>query len=160
LAPVVVALLVVVVAVAVVFGLIGVTLAGLGRHRSRTRDQASTIFTLRTAVVAMVQAATQGYEVAADDGSDGGRRRVGTPWASVDSTVRPTITTQLPLIQDAQLRRLTTELLEATRRLSLAGDTDEGARLCGEVDDLHKRFRTRSNEVVRELNLGRVPPGR
>lgn len=137
----VVAFVIFVVAVAVVVAVIALTMAGLGRHRSRTRDQASTIFTLRTAVVALVQTSTQG-------------------WTAVDPSVRPTVVAQLPLVQDGQLRQLTTELLEATRRLASGGPTEEGDELRAEVDDLHERFRWRSNEVVRELNLGRVPRGR
>ena len=151
--------MIVVVAVAVIIGLIGVIAVGLGRRRSRTSDQASTIFALRTAVVALVQAATQGYEVAADDAEGGERRRVGTPWTSVDSTVRSRVTAQLPLVRDDRLRQLTTDLLEATRRLGAAGGGAEGAALCRQVDELHERFRARSNEVVRDLNLGRIPRG-
>ncbi|MEN3315349.1 MAG: hypothetical protein V7605_1583 [Acidimicrobiaceae bacterium] len=135
----VVALVIVVVTVAVVAAVIALTTAGLGRHRSRTRDQASTIFALRTAVVALVQTSTQG-------------------WTAVDASVRPTVVAQLPLVQDGQLRQLTTELLEATRLLASGGTTDDGDALRAEVDELHEQFRWRSNEVVRELNLGRVPP--
>lgn len=139
LAPVVVALVVVVVAVAVVAGLIGLTLGGLGRHRSRTRDQESTIYTLRTAVVALVQTSTQG-------------------WTAADSSVRPTIVAQLPLISDGELRQLTNDLLDTTRRLgSPGGNPEERQRLHDELDDRHERFRLRSNEVIRELKLGRVP---
>jgi len=138
--PVVVALVVVVVAVTVLVGASSVILARMRRHRSRTRDQASTIFTLRTAVVALVQTSTQG-------------------WTAVDASVRPTVVGQLPLIQDSELRQLTNELLETTRRLAAAGNTEEGKGLRDEVDDLHERFRWRSNEVVRQLNLGRVPRG-
>jgi len=138
--PVVVALVVVAVAVTVLVGVGSVILGRMRRHRSRTRDQASTIFTLRTAVLALVQTSTQG-------------------WTAVDASVRPTVVAQLPLLQDSELRQLTTELLETTRQLAATGDAESGAGLRDEVDDLHERFRWRSNEVVRQLNLGRVPRG-
>ena len=138
--PIVVALVIVVAAVAVVLGVIGLTLGGLRRHRSRTRDQTSTIYTLRTAVVALVQTSSQG-------------------WTGADSSIRPTVEAQLQLIQDGELRHLTSELLETTRRLAVAGngETEEVKRLHDELDDLHTRFRMRSNDVIRELKLGRVP---
>ena len=134
----VVALVIVVVAVAVVIGVIFLTLTVLGRHRSRTSDQASTIFALRTAVVALVQTSTQG-------------------WTSVDATVRPAVVAQLPLIQDAELRQLTNELLEATRHLRAVGNSEETAGLRDDVQALHDRFRWRCSDVLRELNLGRIP---
>jgi len=151
-----VALIVVAAAVTVVLGVIGVVLAALRRRRSRTTDQAGTIFALRTAVVALVQAATQGYEVTAADGEVAERRRVGTPWAPVDAAVRPRVAAQLSLVQDDELRQLADELLHATRQLGLAAG-EEGESLCRRVDSLHERFRMRSNEVVRELSLRRVP---
>ncbi len=80
-------------------------------------------------------------------------------WTAVDASVRPTVVAQLPLIQDGELRQLTNELLEATRQLAAAGNAEAAAGLRSEVDDLHERFRWRSNEVVRQLNLGRVLPG-
>ena len=137
-APVVVALLVVVVAVVVLLGVIGLTLGGLRRHRSRTTDQTSTIYALRTAVVALAQTSSQG-------------------WTAADASIRPAVTAQLPLIQDGELRRLTDALLHTTDRLASAGDADDKMRLQQEVDDLHQRFRMRSNDVIRELKLGRVP---
>jgi len=141
LAPIAVALVIVVVAVTVVIGAVYVTLAGLGRHRSRTRDQTSTIFTLRTAVVALAQTSAQG-------------------WTGVDSSVRPAVVAQLPLIQDAELRHLTNQLLETTSRLAATTDPVGNTDLRGEVDALHERFRHRCNEVIRELKLGRVPRSR
>ncbi len=137
-APIAVAFVVVVAAVTIVIGLTYLTLAGLRRHRSRTRDQTSTIYTLRTAVVALAQTSAQG-------------------WTAVDSSVRPAVVAQLPLIQDVELRQLTNELLETTRRLAAMPDPVANERLREEVDDLHERFRARSNEVIRELKLGRVP---
>ncbi len=137
-APIVVALVTVVVAVTVVIGLISLTLGGLGRHRSRGRDQTTTIYTLRTAVVALAQTSAQG-------------------WTSVDSSLRPTIVSQLPLIQDVELRQLTNQLLDTTRRLAAVTDPVASEDLREEVDTLHEQFRRRSNEVIRELKLGRVP---
>lgn len=128
------------IAVTVLVGVGSVILGRMRRHRGRTRDQASTIFTLRTAIVALVQTSTQG-------------------WTAVDGSVRPTVVSQLPLIQDSELRQLANELLETTRQLAAAGNAEAGAGLRDEVDDLHERFRWRSNEVVRQLNLGRVPRG-
>lgn len=121
-----------------IVGLIGLTLTGLGRHRSRTRDQTSTIYTLRTSVMALAQTSALG-------------------WTAVDSSVRPTIVAQLPLIQDVELRRLTNELLDTTGRLAAMPDPVENTSLRQEVDDLHERFRARSNEVIRQLKLGRIP---
>jgi len=138
LSTVVVALVVVAAAVTVVIGLLYITLTGMGRHRSRTRDQTSTIYTLRTAVVALAQTSAQG-------------------WTSVDASVRPTIVAQLPLIQDVELRQLTNELLETTRQLAAVADPVENESLRESVEALHERFRMRSNEVIRELKLGRVP---
>jgi len=140
LSPIVVALVIVVAAVTLVLGLIFVVLGGLGRHRSRTTDQTSTIYTLRTAVAALAQTSAQG-------------------WTAVDSNVRPAVMAQLPLIRDAELRQLTNELLETTRRLAAVADPVENTDLRDEVDALHERFRGRSNEVIRELRLGRVPRG-
>jgi len=138
LAPIAVAFVIVVAAVAIVIGLTYLTLVGLGRHRSRTSDQTSTIYALRTAVVALAQTSAQG-------------------WTAVDSSVRPAVVAQLPLIQDVELRQLTNELLETTRRLATMPDPVENTVLRKEVDDLHERFRARTTEVIRELKLGRVP---
>jgi len=140
LSPIVVALVIVVVAVTVVLGLIFGILGGLGRHRSRTTAQTSTIYTLRTAVASLAQTSAQG-------------------WTAVDSSARPAVMAQLPLIRDAELRQLTNDLLETTRQLAAVADPVENRDLREEVDSLHGRFRERSNEVIRELRLGRVPRG-
>jgi hypothetical protein len=150
----VVLLVVVVLAVAVIVAAILVGMALATRHRSRTSDQASTVFALQMALYAMVQASRPTLNGSSDNGQ--GPSRPGTG----DGEARERVLRQLELVEDVELRQITGQLLEHSGRLLTTTDAASAARLQGEVETLQERFRSRTTEVVRDLNLRRLQGGR
>ena len=148
----------VVFALVVVGTLVWVFLVWLGRHQSRTRDQASTVHALQMALFGLVMASRQRFDAVSGNGR-GDWRGGDAPWVAADAKIRPTVQRNLPLIEDVQLKQLTTELLDCTGRLFVAADPAEAARLNSEVEALHERFRARTTEVVRALAVRRVARG-
>jgi hypothetical protein len=63
-------------------------------------------------------------------------------------------------VEDVELRRITTQLLEHSQRLRSATDAATAARLEQEAYALQERFRARTTEVVRGINLRRLSRGR
>ena len=63
---------------------------------------------------------------------------------------------QLSLVEDAELKNLTVGLLESSRQLLLTSDPAAAARLWQEVEATHERFRKRTVDVIRSLNLRRL----
>ena len=124
------------------------------RHRSRTSDQASTVFALQMALYAMVQASRPTLNGSTDNGRGPSRPGPG------DGQARQRVLRQLELVEDVELRRITGQLLEHSRRLLATTDAASAAHLQSEVDTLQERFRARTTEVVRELNLRRLQRGR
>ena len=120
------------------------------RHRSRTSDQASTVFALQMALYAMVQASRPTLDGANQNGHGPARPGRG------DGRALETVLKQLQLVEDVQLRQITGQLLEHSRRLASTADATMAARLQAEVDTLQERFRDRTTEVVRAINLRRL----
>jgi hypothetical protein len=129
-------------------------MAFAARHRSRTSDQASTVFALQMALYAMVQASRPTLNGSADNGHGPSRPGPG------DTEARHRVLKQLELVEDVELRRITGELLEHSRRLLTTTDAASATRLQSEVETLQDRFRSRTTEVVRDLNLRRLQGGR
>ena len=127
---------------------LGMTLAT--RHRSRTTDQASTVFALQMALYAMVQASRPTLNGSTDNGHGPLRPGAG------DGDARQRVLKQLELVEDVELRRITGQLLEHSDRLLTTTDAASAARLQGEVETLQERFRSRTTDVVRDLNLRRL----
>jgi hypothetical protein len=146
----VVFLVVVVLAVVVIIAAIVGGMAFATRHRSRTTDQASTVFALQMALYAMVQASRPALNGSSDNGH--GAARPGTG----DGQARERVLKQLELVEDMELRQITGQILEHSRRLLTTTDAASAARLQGEVDTLQERFRSRTTDVVRGLNLRRL----
>ena len=146
----VVLLVVVVLAVLVIVAAIVGGMALAARHRSRTADQASTVFALQMALYAMVQASRPSLNGSAENGQGPARPGAG------DGQARERVLKQLALVEDVELRQITGQLLEHSRRLLMTTDGASAARLQGEVDTLQERFRSRTTEVVRDLNLRRL----
>jgi hypothetical protein len=146
----VVLLVVVVLAVVVIVASILLGMALAARHRSRTSDQASTVFALQMALYAMVQASRPTLNGSTDNGHAPVRPGPG------DGQARQRVLKQLELVGDVELRQITGQLLEHSRRLLSATDTASAARLQREVETLQERFRSRTTEVVRDLNLRRL----
>jgi hypothetical protein len=146
----VVLLVVVVVAVVVIVASIFVGMTLAARHRSRTSDQASTVFALQMALYAMVQASRPNLNGSTDNGRGPLRPGAG------DGEARQRVLKQLELVEDVELRQITGQLLEHSRRLLTTTDAASAARLQAEVDTLQERFRTRTTDVVRDLNLRRL----
>ena len=128
--------------------LMGMALAD--RHRSRTSDQASTVFALQMALYAMVQASRPTFNGSSDNGQGPSQPGPG------DAQARQRVLKQLELVEDVELRRITDQLLEHSHRLLTTTDAIAAARLQGEVETLQERFRSRTTEVVRDLNLRRL----
>ena len=146
----VVLVVVVLVAVVLVVASIGVGMRVAERRRSRTSDQASTLFTLQMALYAMVQASRPPL----DGVSHNGRGPVSP--AGGDGPARETVRRQLRLVEDAQVRQITGQLLECSHRLRAATDAASAARLWHEAEALQERLRGRSTEVVRKIGLRRL----
>ena len=146
----VVLLVVVVLAVVVIVAAIVVGMTLAARHRSRTTDQASTVFALQMALYAVVQASRPALNGSSDNGH--GPLRPGPG----DAQARERALKQLELVEDVELRRITEQLLEHSRRLLTTTDAASAARLQGDVATLQERFRTRTTDVVRDLNLRRL----
>ena len=146
----VVLLVVVVLAVGVIVGAIVVGMSLAARHRSRTTDQASTVFALQMALYAMVQASRPTLNGSSDNGRAPARPGAG------DAQARERVLKQLELVEDVELRQITGQLLEHSRRLLTTTDAASAAGLQAEVDTLQERFRSRTTEVVRNLNLRRL----
>lgn len=146
------------VALVVVGALVWACLVWLGRHQSRTRDQASTVHALQMALFGVVLASRQRFDSVSGNGR-ADRRDGDASWLAADAKVRPTVLENLALIQDGQLKQLTTELLACTERTFVVTDPMEAARLNSEVDVLYGRFRARTTEVVRELAVRRISRG-
>jgi hypothetical protein len=155
-APLVVVLVAVLVTLAILGAVTGISIRLLGRHWSRTRDQESTIHAVQMALFAIVQASRQRVDTASENGQWTRRAAPDAPWSAADARARATALTQLPLMEDDELKRLTRELLEHSRRLLAAPDAATGVRLGGEVDALYRRFGARCTAVLRELALRRV----
>ena len=150
----VVLLVVVVLAVGVIVASIVLGMRIAARHRSRTSDQASTVFALQMALYAMVQASRPSLNGSTDNGQGPARPGRG------DGEARQRVLKQLELVEDVELRQITGQLLEHSRRLLTTTDAASGARLQGEVEALQERFRSRTTDVVRDLNLRRLQRGR
>lgn len=146
----VVLLVVVVLAVVVIFAAIVGGMRVAARHRSRTTDQASTIFALQMALYAMVQASRPALNGSSDNG------HVALRPGTADGEVRRRVLEQLELVEDLELRRITGQMLEHSRQLLATTDVATAARLQGEVDELQERFRSRTTDVVRLINLRRL----
>ncbi len=146
----VVLVIVVVVTVVVLVAAIAVGMGLVTRHRNRTSDQASTVFALQMALYAMVQASRPTLDGASQNGQGPARPGRG------DGQARETVLKQLQLVEDVQLRQLTGQLLENSRRLESTTDSAAAARVQAEVDTLQERFRDRTTEVVRAINLRRL----
>jgi hypothetical protein len=156
-APLVVVVIVaVLVTLATVGAVVGISVRLLGRHWSRTRDQESTVHAVQMALFAMVQASRQRVDAARGNGQWTRRPAPDAPWMAADARARATVLRQLPLVEDDELTQLTRELLEQSRRLLATSDADTGVRLGGEVEALYRRFGARCTAVVRELALRRV----
>ncbi|HEX2192570.1 MAG TPA: hypothetical protein VHH09_05210 [Acidimicrobiales bacterium] len=146
----VVLVVVVLVTVVLVVASIGVGMRAVERHRSRTSDQASTVFALQMALYAMVQASRPTLDGASQNGHGPARPGRG------DGQARETVLKQLQLVEDVQLRQITGQLLEHSRRLESTTDAAAAAQLQAEVDSLQERFRERTTAVVRAINLRRL----
>ena len=145
----VVLVIVVVVAVVVLVAAIAVGMSLATRRRNRT-DQASTVFALQMALYAMVQASRPTLNGASENGHGPVAPGPG------DEQARERVRKQLHLVEDVELRRITSQLLEHSQRLRTASDAATAARLQQEADDLQARFRTRTTDVVRGINLRRL----
>lgn len=146
----VVLVIVVIVAVAVIVAAIALGMGLATRHRNRTSDQASTVFALQMALYGMVQASRPTLNGSSQNG-DGAV--VAGPG---DNQLRERVLKQLQLVEDVELRRITGQLLEHSQRLRTARDAATAARLQEEADALQERFRARTTDVVREINLRRL----
>jgi hypothetical protein len=146
----VVLLVVVVLAVGVIVASIVLGMRIAARHRSRTSDQASTVFALQMALYAMVQASRPSLNGSTDNGQGPARPGPG------DGEARQRVLKQLELVEDVELRQITGQLLEHSRRLLATTDGATAARLQSEVETLQERFRSRTTDVVRDLNLRRL----
>lgn len=144
------------VSVALLGGLVLLGLRWLGRHQSRTSGQESTVYALNMALVGIVVASRQCFEATAGNAEHPSPPRAGGPWLATDARLRPTVERHLSLVEDAQLKQLTAELLDRTRRLYAAGDHAEAARLIAEIETLHEKFRIHRTDVVRALHVSRV----
>lgn len=145
----------VIVALAVIIAVAMVVARVVSRHLSRTRHQASTIFAVQMALAAVVQAALKRADTVSTNGQSASRPGTDGGRTDTDARARQTVTQQLPLVQDVQLKELTHSLLERTRQVHGARDPCEADRLRQEVAALHAGFGHRSTEVVRSLNLRR-----
>lgn len=146
----VVLVLVVVVAIVVIVASIVLGMALASRHRSRTTDQASTVFALQMALYAVVQASRPTLNGSSDNGH--GPVRPGAD----DGQARQRVLKQLELVEDVELRQITALLLDHSRRLLTTTDAASAARIQSEVETLQERFRSRTTDVVRDLNLRRL----
>lgn len=156
LAPFVVVIAIALVALGITGAFVCLGVVLVSRHQSRTRDQRSTVFALQMAVVAMVVAARQRFDAAVQNGQWAEVGSAGTPWVATDTKVRPTVVRQMALVEDVQLKELTTRLLDRTRQLLTTADAREAARLQHEIEGLRARFQARTTEVVRALAVGRL----
>jgi hypothetical protein len=151
---------VVVVVVLVALGAVGATVVlGLrwaDRHLSRTRHQQSTVHALQLALFALVEASRQRFDAATLNGQWPARARVEGSWASAYAQARPTVVRQLALVEDPELKELTSRLLESSGQLLATSDPATAARLWREVEGAHDRLRLRTVEVTRSLNLRRL----
>ena len=129
----VVLFVVVVVAVVLIVASIGVGMNVVARHRSRTSDQASTVFALQMALYAMVQASRPALDGVDHNGHGPALSRAGD---LSDGPLRETVLKQLRLAEDVQLRQITGQLLEQTGQLRAARDPAAAARLRQEVEAL------------------------
>lgn len=145
----------VIVALAVTVATMVLVLRVLSRHLNRTRDQASTIFSVQMALAALVQAALQRADTVSLNGQSPSRPGTGAA-GEADARARQTISRQLSLLQDEQLKGLTHSLLERTRQVHATRDPAEAERLRREVTALHQGFGRRSTDVVRSINLRRT----
>ena len=146
----------VIVALAVTVATVVLVLHVLSRHLNRTRDQASTIFSVQMALAALVQAALQRADTVSLNGQSPSRSGGGDAAVEADARARQTISRQLSLLQDEQLKGLTHSLLERTRQVHATRDPSEAERLRQEVAALHQGFGRRSTDVVRSINLRRT----
>ena len=146
----VVLVIVVVVTVVVLVAAIAVGMGVATRHRKRTSDQASTVFALQMALYAMVQASRPTLNGTSENGQG-----AATPGHG-DTQARERVLRQLQLVEDVELRRITSQLLEHSQRLRTASDAATAARLQREADALQARFRARTTDVVRQINLRRL----
>ncbi len=146
----VVLVVVVVVTVVVLVAAIAVGMGLVTRHRNRTSEQASTVFALQMALYAMVQASRPTLNGTSENG-----RGAAAPGHG-DKEARERVLRQLQLVEDVELRRITSQLLDHSQRLRTASDAATAARLQQEADALQARFRARTTDVVRQINLRRL----
>ena len=150
---VVVALVIVSLAVTVAAVVLGLRV--LSRHLSRTRDQASTIFSVQMALAGLVQSALQRADTVATNGQSASRPATNGGMGAAEFKARQTAVRQLALLRDVRLKELTHSLLDRTQQANAVRDPSEAERPRSELEALHAGFGRRSTEVVRELNLRR-----
>ncbi len=150
---VVVALVIVSLAVTVAAVMLGLRV--LSRHLSRTRDQASTVFSVQMALAGLVQSALQRADTVEANGQSASRPATNDGMGAAELKARQTAVRQLALLQDVRLKELTHSLLDRTQQAHAVRDPSDTERLRRELEALHESFGRRSTEVVRELNLRR-----
>ncbi len=142
----------VVLALGVLAGLIVFGGSRLVRIWSRAHEQENVVHSVQMEVMALAYSTLQrcdahalnGYAVASSPNGD---------WAQNDA--RAALRKNVGLLKDDHLRQLTRDLLDCTGRLSPRSQPAEVARVRDEVRSLQERFRARSNEVQRDIRLGR-----
>lgn len=145
-----VVVIIVLLALGALAGLIVLLVGRVVRFWSRTREQANVIYSVQMELMALGNATLQRCNGAAVTSNGNGKG------VSDDAQARAALRRDLALLRDDHLRRITQEMLDCTRRLPRTPSAAEADRVGHEMQALQERFRARSNEVVRDMRLGRA----
>jgi hypothetical protein len=125
----------------------------LVRAWSRAHEQENVVHSVQMEVMALAYATLQRCDA---QGLNGYAAASAVPnGMSAQNDARAALRKNVSLLKDDTLRQITRDLLDCTGRLSARSQPAEVARVRDEVRSLQARFRVRSDEVQRDMRLGR-----
>lgn len=144
-----------VLALGVLAGLIVLGGSRLVRVWSRAREQDSVVFAVQMEVMALAQATVLRCDAVDPNGHGAYGASLNGQASREVAQARAALGRNIGLLKDDTLRQITREMIDCSGRLPASPRPADAAAVREQVRTLQERFRQRSDEVQREMRLGR-----